>query len=126
MSVSLKGEAGVDCGLTHIFAVKLKKETSHEDAREFLQKTAEMLPAICGVQNFRMYEKTKGENEYIFYMEFEDAKAYELYNAHPIHFRYVMEVWDKVAGTVEVIDLKEINAEKLLSEGGYDGQNLGY
>ena len=107
--------------LTHIFLVKLKDSVTHEDAIDFLQNTARMLPNICGVQNFRMYERNAAEKEYLFYMEFENSKSYERYNAHPMHEEYVKDVWSAVAGTVEVIDLHEIKADKLLYEGGYNG-----
>ncbi len=104
--------------LTHIFHVKLKACATRKDALDFLHKTAQMLPQICGVQNFRMYKTNADENEYLFYMEFEDQKAYERYSAHPMHEKYVTNVWSRVAGTVEVIDLYEIKADRLYSAGG--------
>ena len=107
--------------LTHIFLAKLKTEVTREEILVFLEKTAQILPQICGVQCFRMFERKAAYHEYLFYMEFEDQKSYERYNAHPMHEEYVRDVWSKVAGTVEVIELHEIGADSLRYEGGYNG-----
>ena len=78
-------------------------EGSPEEA-DFLAAAA-ALPAIPGVEEFELLRETSPKNEYRFgiSMEFADRPAYEAYNEHPDHVRFVRERWlPEVAAFLEV------------------------
>jgi hypothetical protein len=70
--------------------------------------TAARLSAIAGVEAFEILRETSPKNDYRFgiSMEFADSAAYEGYNNHPDHVRFVQERW-----LVEVADFLEIDYE---------------
>jgi hypothetical protein len=76
---------------------------------EFLQAAA-ALAAIPGVDAFELLRETSPKNGYRFgiSMEFAGPAAYEAYNSHPDHVRFVQERW-----LVEVTDFLEIDTEPL-------------
>jgi hypothetical protein len=71
---------------------------------EFLV-AAERLAAIPGVEAFELLAEVSPKNAYRFgiSMEFADRSAYERYNAHPDHVRFVQERWlSEVSDFLEV------------------------
>jgi hypothetical protein len=72
--------------------------------------TAGGLSALPGVEAFQILRETSPKNAYRFgiAMEFADPAAYEGYNEHPEHVRFVQERW-----LAEVADFLEIDYEPL-------------
>ena len=62
--------------------------------RDFLD-AAEHLATIPGVEAFELLAEVSPKNGYRFgiSMEFADRAAYERYNEHPDHVRFVQERW---------------------------------
>jgi hypothetical protein len=56
---------------------------------------AERLAAVPGVEAFELLAEVSPKNDYRFgiSMEFADRTAYERYNEHPDHVRFVEERW---------------------------------
>ena len=77
------------------------------DESAFLAAAAE-LAAIPGVEAFEILRETSPKNGYRFgiSMEFADRGAYDAYNEHPDHVRFVQERW-----LPEVADFLEIDYE---------------
>jgi heme-degrading monooxygenase HmoA len=69
---------------------------------------AAQLESIAGVEAFEILRETSPKNAYRFgiSMEFADRAAYESYNEHPDHVRFVKERW-----LPEVADFLEIDYE---------------
>ena len=82
------------------------REASEEE-HEFLA-AASRLAAIPGVEEFEILHETSPKNAYRFgiSMEFADRAAYDAYNGHPDHVRFVQERWRG-----EVADFLEIDYE---------------
>jgi heme-degrading monooxygenase HmoA len=74
---------------------------------EFLAATGG-LSAIPGVEEFELLRETSPKNAYRFgiSMEFADRAAYDAYNEHPDHVRFVQERW-----LAEVTDFLEVDYE---------------
>jgi hypothetical protein len=72
--------------------------------------TAATLSAIPGVEAFQILRETSPENAYRFgiSMEFAGPAAYEAYNEHPDHVRFVTDRW-----LPEVSDFLEVDYETL-------------
>jgi hypothetical protein len=68
------------------------------------------LSAIPGVEAFELLRETSPKNHYRIgiSMEFADRAAYEGYNTHPDHVRFVQERW-----LAEVADFLEVDYEPL-------------
>jgi hypothetical protein len=68
------------------------------------------LSAIPGVEAFQILRETSPKNAYRFgiSMEFAGPQAYEAYNQHPDHVRFVNERW-----LSEVSDFLEVDYESL-------------
>ena len=79
-----------------------------------------MLPKIDGVSNFQVYENISDANNYYVYMEFADLNAYRYYEAHPLHYDYVKNIWSKVSGEIEIYDMKKVDTDILLYEGDWN------
>jgi|SRR6478736_2111113 hypothetical protein len=62
--------------------------------RDFLE-AAERLASVPGVEAFELLAEVSPKNGYRFgiSMEFADPSAYERYNEHPDHVRFVQERW---------------------------------
>ena len=81
----------------------------HEDGSpaeaDFLAAAAR-LQSIPGVEQFEILRETSPKNRYRYgiSMEFADPAAYQAYNEHPDHVRFVEERW-----LVEVGDFLEID-----------------
>ena len=93
----------------HTVVFTLAHPEGSEEESAFLAE-AGALAAIPGVEAFELMRETSPKNDYRFgiSMEFADRAAYEGYNAHPDHVRFVQERW-----LVEVADFLEVDYEPL-------------
>ena len=80
------------------------------DAEADFLATAGALAAIPGVEAFQILRETSPKNAYRFgiSMEFAGPEAYEAYNKHPDHVRFVNDRW-----LPEVSDFLEVDYETL-------------
>ena len=78
----------------HIVTFTLVHEEGSAEERDFLQ-AAEHLASIPGVEAFELLAEVSPKNGYRYgiSMEFADRSAYERYNEHPDHVRFVQERW---------------------------------
>jgi Stress responsive A/B Barrel Domain len=89
----------------HTVAFTLEHPEGSAPEREFLE-AAERLAAIPGVEAFELLAEVSPKNGYHFgiSMEFADRAAYDGYNVHPDHVRFVQERW-----LAEVSDFLELD-----------------
>lgn len=92
---------------TVVFRLKHAKGSAAETA--FLS-AADVLATIPGVKKFEKLRQVSKKNDYTFgfSMEFDDAAAYQAYNDHPEHTRFVKARW-----VPEVEEFMEIDYELL-------------
>jgi len=92
--------------IRHTVAFRLKHREGSEPERAFLETATAVLPAIPGVDAFELLDEVSPKNDFRFgiSMEFADQAAYDAYNAHPDHVRFVQERWE-----TEVEDFLEID-----------------
>ena len=78
----------------HTVTFTLVHEEGSVEERDFLQ-AAEHLATIPGVEAFELLAEVSPKNGYRYgiSMEFADRSAYERYNEHPDHVRFVQERW---------------------------------
>jgi heme-degrading monooxygenase HmoA len=91
-------------GVRHTVVFTLAHPEGSEAETDFLA-AARALSAIPGVEAFELLRETSPKNDYSFgiSMEFADRGAYEGYNTHPDHVRFVEERWrPEVASFLEV------------------------
>jgi hypothetical protein len=95
--------------IRHTVAFTLSHPEGSPEESEFLA-TAGALSAIPGVEAFEILRETSPKNAYRFgiSMEFAGQAAYEGYNEHPDHVRFVQERW-----LPEVADFLEVDYEPL-------------
>ena len=93
--------------IRHTVAFTLGHPEGSAAERDFLE-AAERLAAIPGVESFELLAEVSPKNGYRFgiSMEFAGRDAYEGYNEHPDHVRFVQERW-----LAEVADFLEIDYE---------------
>ena len=91
--------------IRHTVAFSLAHPSGSAEEREFLA-AAERLAAIPGVEAFELLAEVSPKNGYRFgiSMEFADRAAYDGYNGHPDHVRFVQERW-----LSEVVDFLELD-----------------
>ena len=91
--------------IRHTVAFTLSHPAGSDAERDFLE-AAERLAAIPGVEAFELLAEVSPKNDYHFgiSMEFVDRDAYEGYDEHPDHVRFVQERW-----LSEVSDFLEID-----------------
>ena len=91
--------------IRHTVAFTLAHQEGSAEERDFLE-AAERLAAIPGVEAFELLSEVSPKNGYRFgiSMEFADKAAYEHYNDHPEHVRFVQERW-----VPEVRDFLEVD-----------------
>jgi hypothetical protein len=91
--------------IRHTVAFALTHPAGSTQEREFLA-AAEQLAAIPGVEAFELLAEVSPKNGYGFgiSMEFADRAAYDRYNDHPDHVRFVQERW-----LAEVSDFLELD-----------------
>jgi len=91
--------------IRHTVAFMLAYPEGSAAERDFLE-AAERLAAIPGVEAFELLAEVSPKNGYRFgiSMEFADRAAYDSYNEHPDHVRFVQERW-----LAEVRDFLELD-----------------
>jgi Stress responsive A/B Barrel Domain len=91
--------------IRHTVAFTLAHPEGSAEERDFLE-AAERLGAIQGVEAFELLSEVSPKNGYRFglSMEFADRAAYEGYNQHPDHVRFVQDRW-----LAEVSDFLELD-----------------
>jgi hypothetical protein len=89
----------------HTVSFRLRHPEGSDAERDFLDAAA-TLGAIPGVEAFDILAEVSPKNAFRFgiTMEFANTAAYEAYNAHPDHVRFVEERWVN-----EVEDFLEID-----------------
>jgi hypothetical protein len=80
--------------IRHTVSFRLRHPAGSDAEHDFLA-AAEELSHIPGVEGFDILEEVSPKNAFRFgiSMEFADAGAYEAYNRHPDHVRFVDERW---------------------------------
>ncbi|NKB70827.1 MAG: Dabb family protein [Candidatus Latescibacteria bacterium] len=93
--------------IRHTVVFKLKHAPGSPEEKNFLHAACQ-LAHIDTVQNFECLRQVSGKNHYTFglSMEFDSSEAYQTYNDHPDHIRFVENRW-----LVEVADFMEIDYE---------------
>jgi hypothetical protein len=91
--------------IRHTVAFVLVHPEQSAQERDFLE-AAELLAAIPGVEAFELLAEVSPKNGYRFgiSMEFADRSAYERYNEHPDHVRFVQERWVSEVGDFIELD----------------------
>jgi heme-degrading monooxygenase HmoA len=80
--------------IRHTVAFRLRHPAGSAEETAFLS-AAGALAAIPGVEAFELLRQVGVKNEFEFgiSMEFADRAAYDGYNGHPEHVRFVAERW---------------------------------
>jgi hypothetical protein len=80
--------------IRHTVVFRLKHPKGSAAEADFLA-AAQVLATIPGVQRFERLRQISRKNDFCFgfSIEFADEAAYEGYNAHPEHVRFVRERW---------------------------------
>lgn len=91
--------------IRHTVSFTLRHPAGSDEEGDFLA-AARQLNGIPGVEAFEILAEVSPKNSFSFgiSMEFADQAAYNGYNAHPDHVRFVEERWLK-----EVADFLEID-----------------
>jgi hypothetical protein len=91
--------------IRHTVAFTLSHAAGSPEEADFLA-AAGRLRSIAGVEEFEILRETSPKNDFRFgiSMEFAGTAAYEAYNGHPDHVRFVQERW-----LAEVADFLEID-----------------
>ena len=90
--------------IRHTVSFTLAHPTGSAEERDFLD-AASRLGAIPGVEAFEVLSEVSPKNgfRYGISMEFASQAAYDGYNAHPDHVRFVEERWlNEVADFLEI------------------------
>jgi len=99
--ISAKLEKG---NIRHTVMFSLKHDADAPETGKFLQDGQRVLSGLPMVKNFEVCRQVSPKNEYAFYfsMVFDDQEAYDSYNGHPEHVKFVKERWEtEVAGFLE-------------------------
>lgn len=96
--------------IRHTVTFRLVHPVGSAEEADFLA-TARELATIPGVERFEQLAQTSAKNDFTFglSMEFADAAAYDAYNQHPAHTRFVQERW-----MAEVADFLELDYEPIV------------
>jgi hypothetical protein len=91
--------------IRHTVAFTLVHPPGSDAERDFLQ-AAERLTSIPGVVDFTVSNQVSPKSDLAlqFSMEFADQAAYEGYNGHPDHVRFVQDRWLSEVGDFLEID----------------------
>jgi hypothetical protein len=90
--------------IRHTVAFTLSHTAGSPEEADFLAAAAR-LQSIAGVEEFEILRETSPKNDFRFgiSMEFAGTAAYEAYNGHPDHVRFVQERWlTEVAAFLEI------------------------
>ena len=82
--------------IQHTVQFNLKWDEGSPEAVKFLQDGQRILSALPMVHNFAALHQvgTKNDYKYYFTMVFDSREAYEAYNNHPNHVKFVSERWE--------------------------------
>jgi hypothetical protein len=82
--------------IRHTVVFVLKHAHGSLQEKAFL-RDAMVLAEIPGVQKFEQLKQVSKKNDYAFgfSMEFQDQAAYDAYNLHPKHIKFVQERWER-------------------------------
>ena len=91
--------------IRHSVAFRLKHEPGSAAEADFL-RAADVLATIPGVARFEKLRQVRAKADYThgFAMEFADQAAYDGYNDHPDHVRFVRERWVPEVAAFQEID----------------------
>ncbi len=95
--------------IQHTVALKLKYPKGSPEEKEFLSEAAK-LKSIPGVHNFQSLRQIgkKNDFDYGLSMEFHNMAAYQVYNLHPDHTKFVKTYWAKYVEKFLEIDYEPI------------------
>jgi len=95
--------------IRHTVVLKLKYPKGSPEEKEFLTAAAR-LSSLPGVHKFESLRQTgkKNDFDYGLSMEFDNMEAYEGYNQHPDHIRFVQTYWAKYVEKFLEIDYEPI------------------
>jgi hypothetical protein len=81
--------------IQHMVIFNLKYDTNSPETLTFLKDGKRILSAIPVVKKFQVFSQVSKKNDYDFgfSMVFADRAAYEQYNNHPDHVRFVEQRW---------------------------------
>jgi hypothetical protein len=101
---------GGDGMIRHTVVFTLKHARGSLQEKAFLRDSKATLEAIPGVEKFEQLRQVSKKNDFAFgfSMEFADQAAYDAYNKHPKHVKYVSDRWER-----EVAKFLEIDYEAL-------------
>ena len=96
--------------IRHTVVFTLKHALGSLQAKSFLRDAKTALESIPGVKKFEQFRQISKKNDYQFgfSMEFADQAAYDGYNKHPKHVKFVSDRWER-----EVQKFLEIDYEPL-------------
>lgn len=96
--------------IRHTVVFTLKHAHGSLQEKSFLRDSKTALETIPGVEKFEQLRQVSKKNDYHFgfSMEFADQAAYDGYNKHPRHVKYVKDRWER-----EVAKFLEIDYELL-------------
>lgn len=82
--------------IRHTVMFSLKHDPDAPETTKFLQDAQRILTAIPVVENFQILRQVSPKNDFrfLFTMEFANRDAYQTYNNHPDHVKFVKERWD--------------------------------
>jgi hypothetical protein len=92
--------------IQHMVIFNLKYDTNSPETLTFLKDGKRILSAISVVKKFQVFSQVSKKNDYDFgfSMVFADRAAYEQYNNHPDHVRFVEQRWKKEVSRFLEID----------------------
>jgi len=91
--VSAKLEKGQ---VRHTVMFSLKHGVDAPETKKFLQSADRILSGLPMVKNFEICRQVSPKNDYAFYlsMVFDDQEAFDAYDSHPEHVKFVKELWE--------------------------------
>ncbi|MCK6081256.1 Dabb family protein [Microbacterium sp. EYE_5] len=81
--------------IQHTVVFALHHDEGSAEESEFLAEAQRVLPAVPGVQQFRVNKQVSPQSDlrWQFTMLFDDQAAYDAYNEHPDHVAFVQGRW---------------------------------
>lgn len=98
--------------IVHTVYFKLKHAPGSDAEQRFIEQ-ARTLASIPSVQQFEVVRETSPKNPFTWglRMRFADQTAYDAYDKHPDHVRFVQEVWLKEVAEFQEIDYVAVPGE---------------
>jgi hypothetical protein len=92
--------------IRHTVVFTLKHAAGSLQEKAFLRDAKTAFEHIPGVQKFEQLKQVSKKNDYRFglSMEFADQAAYDGYNKHPKHVKFVKERWEREVSKFLEID----------------------